>query len=225
MLSPERCGILFDLDGVLVNSTEAHLASFVKLGEEVGYTMPREQFRGLFGRHNADIFPILFGHPLPAAQLAELAERKEAIFRDLLRGKVAALPGVRPLLMALRQVGFHLALGTSTPRANVDMILAELGIVALLEAIVSAEDVTRGKPDPQVFVMAAERLGVPPAHCVVVEDAVAGVEAAKGGGMLAIAVTTNHPREAFAAKADYVVESLAELSPMDFIALLSQVRE
>ena len=220
MLSPDRCGIIFDLDGVLVNSGEEHYQSFARLGEEAGYTITREQFRGLFGRHNSDIFPIVCGRPLPADEIARLADRKETIFRELLRGRVAALPGVHALLPSLRDVGFHLAIGSSTPRANVEMILNELALIDLLEVIVSAEDVTNGKPDPQVFLLAAQKLGIPAAHCVVVEDAVAGVQAAKSGGMLALAVTTNHPREALK-QADYVVESLAELSPMDFIALLS----
>jgi len=223
MLSPASCGVIFDLDGVLVNSTEEHFRSFERLGKEAGYTITREQFRGLFGRHNDDIFPILFGHPLPAEELARLANHKEAIFREMLYGNVTPLPGVHALLSSLHNVGFHLALGTSTPRANVDLIFDALGLIDLFEVIVSAEDVTRGKPDPQVFLLAAERIGISPTRCVVVEDAIAGVYAAKNGGMLALAVTTNHTHEALTmAQADYVVDSLAEVSPMDFIALLSQ---
>ncbi len=100
-----------------------------------------------------------------------------------------------------------------------DLILSELHLHRYFTAIVSAEDVTRGKPDPQVFLLAAERLQLPPAHCVVVEDAVAGVQAALRGGMRALAVTTNHSREDLSA-ATRVVDSLAEVSPADFLALL-----
>lgn len=220
MYAPDQCGILFDLDGVLVDSKEAHYASFAQLGEEVGYTFSREQFAHIFGRHNADIFPIIYGHPLPPKRIAALADRKEAIFRDLLRGKVQPLPGVMTLLPALKAAGFHRAIGTSTPRANVTMILDELGMQGMFEAIVSAEDVTRGKPDPQVFLLAAARVGIPPARCVVVEDAVAGVQAALNGGMKALAVTTNHTREALR-HADLVIDSLAEMTPEDFLTLLN----
>lgn len=219
MLTPAQCGIIFDNDGVLVNSSEEHYLTFVALGEEAGYTITREQFLHLFGRHNRDIFPILFGHQLPVEEIAALSARKEELFRAMVRGHVRALPGVLALLPALRAAGFHLAVGTSTPRDNLDLILSELGIAADFEAIASAEDVTRGKPDPQVFLIAAERLGIAPAHCVVVEDAVAGVQAACAGGMRALAVTTNHTRAALQ-QADRVVDSLTEVGPADFLALL-----
>lgn len=139
--------------------------------------------------------------------------------RDIIRGKVTALPGVLRLLPALRAAGFHLGIGTSTPRANVELILSSLGVTGLFQVIISSEDVTKGKPDPQVFLAGAERLGIPPARCVVVEDAVAGVQAALNGGMKAVGVTANHPREALG-HATRVVDSLAELTPEDFLALL-----
>ena len=221
MLVATDCAVLFDLDGVIVDTKDAHYESFVLLGKEVSYTIDDEQFRHLFGRRNDDIFPILYQRPLPEEQVRRLADRKEAIFRDLIRGNVTALPGVTTLLPALAAAGFHLAIGTSTPRENVAMVLASLGIAAYFHAIVSAEDVTVGKPDPQVFLLGAERLGIPPAQCVVVEDAVAGVQAALRGGMKALAVTTNHSREDLAI-ATRVVDSLAEVTPADFLALLTE---
>ncbi len=212
-------GVLFDLDGVIVDTKQAHLASFTQLGEEEGYVMTPEIFQHIFGRHNSDIFPLLYGHPLPAERVAWLSDRKEALFRDLIRGHITALPGVAALLPALAEAGYHLAIGTSTPRANVDLILGDLGFTRYFQAIVSAEDVTRGKPDPQVFLLAAQAVGVPPAQCVVVEDAVAGVRAARAGGMAALAVTTNHTRAALH-EASRIVDSLAEVGPADFVALV-----
>ena len=185
----------------------------------MGYTISSEQFTQVFGRRNNDIFPLLYGHALPAAQLERLAERKEAIFRDMVRGRVRALPGVDALLPALQAAGFSLAIGTSTPRANVNLILSELHLLRYFTAIVSAEDVTRGKPDPQVFLLAAAGVQLPPARCVVVEDAVAGVEAALAGGMRALAVTTNHPRQALT-HATRVVDSLAEMTAESVLLLL-----
>lgn len=219
MLSPEQCGVIFDLDGVIVDTKEAHFVSFVQLGTEAGYSISPEQFKHTFGRRNNDIFPILYGHALPPAEIERLSERKEAIFRDRVRGRVSALPGVNTLLPALQAAGFHLAIGTSTPRANVELILSELHFDRYFDAIVSAEEVTCGKPDPQVFLLAAARLQMPPAHCVVIEDAVAGVEAALAGGMKALAVTTNHSRDALS-HATRVVDSLAEVAPEDFLAML-----
>jgi beta-phosphoglucomutase len=220
MLTPTQCAVLFDNDGVIVDTAEGHFQSFAQLGAEEGYAISRAQFAGLFGRHNRDIFPILLGHALPEDELTRLADRKEAIFRELIAGKITALPGVQALLPALKAAGFAIAMGTSTPRANVDLILDALGLAPYFDAIISAEDVTRGKPDPQVFLLGAERLGMPPARCVVVEDAVAGVQAAKAGGMKALAVTTNHPREALS-QADRVVDSLTEVGPEDFLTLVT----
>ncbi len=219
MLSPTDCGILFDLDGVIVDTKAAHFASFVKLGEEAGYTISEEQFRHVFGRRNNDIFPLLYGHPLSEEEIDRLSDRKEAIFREIIRGKVAPLPGVCALLPALRDAGFAIALGTSTPRANVDQILGELNLRQYFSGMVTAEDVTIGKPDPQVFLRAAASVHRQPARCVVVEDAVAGVQAALNGGMKALAVTTNHAREALS-MAHRVVDSLAEVGPADFLTLI-----
>jgi beta-phosphoglucomutase len=220
MRTPAACGIIFDLDGVIVDTAAGHFASFVRLGEEAGFAMSREQFTALFGRHNNDIFPILYRHPLSPEQLASLQQRKEEIFREIVRGQLQALPGVPQLIPALAARGFHLAIGSSTPRENIDLVLDELRLADCFQAIAGGDDVTRGKPDPQVFLIAAERLGIAPAHCVVVEDAVAGVQAALSGGMKALAVTTNHPREALA-HAHRVVDSLAEVTPDDFLRLLA----
>lgn len=221
MFLAKDCAVLFDLDGVIVDSGLAHHASFRQLGEEVGYQISDELFQSLFGRRNEEIFPILFNSSLPADQVAMLGDRKEEIFRSIIIGKVQPLPGVTTLLPALCEAGFQLAIGTSTPRANVEQIINELKLTQYFTAIISAENVTHGKPHPEVFSNGAAALGVPPAQCVVVEDAVAGVEAALRGGMSALAVTTNHSRAALAA-AHRVVDSLAEVTPDDFLALINQ---
>lgn len=219
MLSPDQCAVLFDLDGVIVDSKEAHFLAFKQFGEEAGYDFTRETFTHIFGMHNNEIFPILFGRPLPQEEIDRMAERKEAIVREMIRGHVTALPGAVALVRALWRAGFHLAVGTSTPRANVELILGELGLREEFQAIISAEDVREGKPNPQVFLLGAEALGIPPKRCVVVEDAVAGVQAAHNGGMKVLAVTTNHSREALR-EAERVVDSLEEVGPEDFLALL-----
>jgi beta-phosphoglucomutase len=218
MLVPDQCGVLFDNDGVIVDTAEGHFRSFQKLGEDVGYAISYEVFASLFGRHNRDIFPILIGHDLPADEIEDLSNRKEAIFRDIIRGNIVPLPGVPELLRGLREAGIHVAMGTSTPRENVELILGSLNLMRYFEVIVAAEDVTRGKPDPQVYLLGAQRLGLEPVRCVVVEDAVAGVQAALNGGMKALGVTTNHPRAALA-HAHRVVDSLAEVGPADMLAL------
>lgn len=213
-------GVIFDLDGVLVDSSPFHFESWKLMGAEHGFTMDEELFRRTFGMTNPAIFELLYGRRLPDNEAHALSERKEEVYRSLARGKLQALPGAAQLLRSLRAAGFRIALGSSAPQSNIDVILESVGIAGLFDATVSANDVTRGKPDPQVFLKAAERLGLPPACCVVVEDAVVGIEAAHSAGMKCVAVTTTHPREKLAA-AERVVDSLEELGAGDFTALLA----
>lgn len=219
MLTMQDCAVLFDLDGVIVDTKEEHFESFAQLGVEAGYTISEEQFCHVFGWRNDEIFPFLYGESLPEERIRWLADRKEAIFRDLVRDHITALPGVPELIPALHTAGFQLSIGTSTPRDNVDLILAALKLRPYFAAIVTGDDVQKGKPDPEVFLRGAEQLHIPPQQCVVVEDAVAGVQAAINGGMQSLAVTTNHPRQSLC-KASRVVDSLAEVSPADIFALL-----
>lgn len=212
--------VLFDLDGVLIDSSSFHRESWTKLGSEIGFQMTDAVFWETFGMPNRQIFPLLFGHALPEAETSALSERKEELFRALARGRLRALPGAIDLLRSLKESGFRLALGSSTPRSNVDVILETLGVACLFDATVTADDVTHGKPNPEVFLAAAARVAVPPERCVVVEDAVVGVEAARAAGMRCLAVTTTHPAERLAA-ADRIVAGLAGLGPEDFEALLA----
>jgi len=205
-------GALFDLDGVLIDSSPFHFASWVKLGEEIGFTMTPELFRQTFGRRN-DAILRRFIPDATNEQIAAWSERKEALYRQLAAGKLTPLPGARELVRALKGAGFRLAIASSTPHQNIAFALEQIGMADAFDALVGAEDVTKGKPDPEVFLTAAKRLGVPPERCIVFEDAIAGVIAAKRGGMKCVAVTTTNPRDALVeAGADLVVDSLSELS-------------
>jgi HAD superfamily hydrolase (TIGR01509 family) len=141
--------------------------------------------------------------------MAVLAERKEQLFRDAARGNLVTLPGVRELLAFLDEQVIAKAIVTSAPRANLEMIVETLGLAGRFQALVAEEDAEKGKPDPEGFLVAAARVGIEPARCIVIEDAPAGLQAAKAGGMRAIGVTTTHPA-ADLGDADLVVDSLAE---------------
>lgn len=213
-------GALFDLDGVLIDSSPFHFASWVKLGEEVGFTMTPELFRQTFGQRN-DAILRRFIPDATDEQIAAWSVRKETLYRELAAGKLVPLPGAKELVRGLKEAGFRLAIASSTPHRNIAFALEQIGMVDFFDALVGAEDVTKGKPDPEVFLTAAKRLGVPPERCIVFEDAIAGVIAAKRGGMKCIAVTTTNPRDALVeAGADLVVDSLAELSPERLAAFL-----
>lgn len=215
-------GVIFDLDGVLVDTSECHYQSWLALGREYGFTMSRDFFLETFGQRNVTIIPHLVSQTLSPEEIHQLSERKEELYRQICRGQLQPLPGALQLVRSLSEAGFKLAIGSSTARANIDLVLEELELKPFFQTIVSAEEVRRGKPDPEVFLKAAARMGVPPSKCVVIEDAPAGIEAGKRAGMRTIAVTTTHPRERFEGIADKVVKSLEFLTIEDLIQLIEQ---
>ena len=213
-------GVIFDVDGVIVASGPPHRESWRRLAAEVHVPMSDEFFARTFGQTNKDILEALFGRALPDEEWRRLGDRKEALYREIIRHNVPAMSGAVELVEALHGDGARLAVGSSGPPENIELCLREMGIRRLFDVVVTGNDVTRGKPDPQVFLLASERLGLAPERCVVVEDAVIGVEAAKRAGMRAVALTSSHPRESFG-HADLVVDSLAELSPRQLESMTS----
>jgi beta-phosphoglucomutase len=203
--------VVWDLDGVLVDSGEAHRAAWIALGREINRPFTDADFLRTFGMANPDIFRVTWDITDPT-DVAAWSERKETLFRDQARA-LHPLPGAVELVRALRAAGWRQAIGSSAPRANITLLLDVLGLAGQFDAIVSGDDITRGKPDPQGFLLAFERLGVPPARGFVIEDAVAGVQAGKAAGAQVIAVTTTRVRaDLLAAGADRVVDHLTELN-------------
>ena len=218
----QSLGVIFDWDGVIVDSSRAHETAWELLGLEAGLPLPEGHFKRSFGRKNDVIIPEILGWKVEAAEVSRLGRRKEELYRQVLRENgIAPLPGVREFLSALEAAGISCAVGSSTERLNIDTIMAGIGLGEYFSKIVSADDTTRGKPDPQVFLFAAERIGVPPECCVVFEDAFAGLEAARAGGMKAIGVATTHPAERLRPFADRVVSRLDEVTVAELKALVT----
>jgi beta-phosphoglucomutase len=214
-MAADDLAVLWDVDGTLVDTAELHFAAWAELMRERGRPFGRADFAATFGLRNPEILRILFGERLSEQEVADLGDRKEEMYRAAARRGVALLPGVRALLEGLHADGFRQAVGSSAPRANLELILRLTDTGRFFGAVVSMEDTQRGKPDPQVFQVAAERLGVPAGRCAVIEDAVAGVQAAKAGGMKCVAVrfVGHHPEDKLrAAGADLVVPSLEQVS-------------
>lgn len=208
----QNWGVIFDMDGVLVDSAPAHFESWQHLAREERVTITRELFETGFGRQNRDIIPMFFG-PVSPERLAEIAHRKEAAYRELVRARVPAVEGAGELVESLAAEGIPLAIGSAGPRQNIEMVLQGMGVACFFEAIVSGEDASRGKPDPQVFQIACERLRLSPPRCVVIEDATAGVAAAKAAGTRVAAVMMHHDRQTLMdAGADLVVPRLRDLT-------------
>ena len=207
--------VLFDLDGVIVDSREYHVAAWERWARDEGVDHDPGYFTKMFGlRNDAIIGGLQPG--LPSDELQRLAGRKEALFRELARGNLTPLPGVLGLLDALDARGAPKAVVTSTPRANLEMVLQTLGIAGRFQALVAEEDASKGKPDPEGFLVAAARLGVQPPRCVVIEDAPAGLQAAKAAGMRAIGITTTHPASALS-DSGLIVDTLAGDGVLAFI--------
>jgi len=207
--------VIWDMDGTLVDTAELHYRAWVQVAAEVNKPFSHADFVATFGRRNPEILRLLFGENLSDRDVAQLGDRKEELYRDLARQGVRLLPGVQPLLAALEAAGFRQAIGSSAPRRNLDLILELTGSTGYFDAVVAMEDTQRGKPDPQVFLVAAQKLAVPPAACLVIEDAVAGVQAAAAARMKCIAVTFagHHPEHLLRqAGADRVVPNLSEVS-------------
>jgi beta-phosphoglucomutase family hydrolase len=214
-------GVLFDWDGVIIDSSRQHEESWERLGRELNAPLPADHFKVGFGRKNEWIIPNLLKWSQDAAEIHRLSLRKEALYREIVveRG-LEALPGVVEFLQRLKSAGVPTCVGSSTHRENIDTIINVLGFADYFGGIVTAEDVSHGKPDPEVFLKAAAKTGCAPAQCIVFEDAIAGIEAARAGGMKVVGVATTHPASALQ-MTDRVVARLDELTVADLESLVS----
>jgi HAD superfamily hydrolase (TIGR01509 family) len=225
-LPTDASGLLaiFDHDGVLVDSLELHQQAWVELGIRAELPVTPAFIHDTFGMANPSIFRKLLGDSITPEQIAAYTDLKETCYRDLARGKITLMDGVRDLLDRLKGIGFTLAIGTSGVLANSQLTIDETGLKGYFTAISSAEDFTHGKPDPEVFLVAARKAGIEPRHAVVFEDAVYGIQAAKAAGMWAVGVTTTSPaHDLYDAGADQVVTTLAGFDVEALIEVLKSL--
>jgi beta-phosphoglucomutase len=200
---------IFDHDGVLVDSLECHQQAWFELERRTKLGLTPEFIHATFGMTNPSIFRRLRGEAITEDEIRRYSDLKEECYRDVARGRIVLLDGMRPVLDALTTRGVKLAIGSSGPRANLELTVSECGLDGRFAAIASLEDITHGKPDPQIFLVAAAKSGVAPGRSVVFEDAPVGIQAAKAAGMYAVGLTTTVPAGALeAAGADEVVANL-----------------
>lgn len=214
-------GVIFDVDGVLVDSYRAHYESWQVAAREEGFSFTEQRFLDTFGRTTREILREIFGETgITAERVARLDARKEEAFREILAADFPAMDGAGELIDACFAAGFRLAVGSSGPPENVRLVLRSLRREREFRAVVTGRDVARGKPDPRVFSLAAERLGLAAASCVVIEDAPAGVEAARRAGMKCVGFVSRGHTFAELGAADRRVASLRDISPALLRALL-----
>ena len=205
-------GAIFDWDGVIIDSGKLHEESWRRLAHELGRTIAPGSFVRGFGMKSARIIEQIHHWASEPAEVAGLTNRKEALYREIVaQSEIAPLPGVVEWLHRLAEACVPCAVASSTHRLNIEVVLERIGLKEIFREIISGEDVTQGKPHPEVFQKAAQRLGLAPERCVVFEDAHVGIEAARAARMHVIAVATTHPAAELAA-ADLVVRQLDELS-------------
>jgi len=220
MPQSEGKAVIWDMDGVIVNSGPYHFKSWQYVFQKRGIDFTEEDFRRHFGQRNDTIIRATLGENVSQSEIEVIAGDKEENYRQRVRQNIKPLPGAIKLIKSLRGHGFSAAIASSAPVENIRLITRGLGIENSFQAIVSGREVTEGKPSPQGFLLAAEKLGVEPANCIVIEDAVAGVAGAKRAGMPCIAVTNSHPRESLL-EADLIVNTLEAVSVSDLEGLLS----
>jgi beta-phosphoglucomutase family hydrolase len=216
--------VIWDMDGVIADTAPYHLAAWQAAFEKRGVSFTEDDFRLTFGQRNDTIIRDVLGAETSQREIDAISREKEADYRHKVKDKLKPLPGAVELIKSLKEHGFRLALASSAPLENIQLIITTLGIDDCFQVIVSDKDVAEGKPSPQVFLLAAQRLGVEPKNCLVIEDAVAGVTAARRAGMLCLAVTNTHPRVKLT-EADLIVDILETVSAKALERLIIASRE
>jgi len=188
--------MIFDMDGVIVDNRRYHFKAWKIFAQKHGLKLTEKYFKShLFGRTNRVILSRLFQMELAPEEVRSFGEEKESIYRDVYKKYIQSAKGLVKLLKALRKNGIILAVATSAPRVNLDFVLEGTGLRSFFQVLMDVTSVTKGKPDPEIYLKAAALLGRPPERCIAVEDSLPGVEAALAAGMKVIGVTTTYTKE------------------------------
>jgi len=203
--------VLWDMDGVIADTGIYHCQAWQDVFGKRGVVFTEDDFMHHFGQRNDTIIRSAMGNEISQEDLDVIADEKESNYRERVSRNIKPLPGAVELIESLGRNGIKTAIASSAPMENIMLILKGLGIQDLFQAIVYGREVTEGKPSPKVFLLAAQKLAAEPETCLVIEDAIAGVAAAKSGGMKCLAVTNSHPRDSLK-QADLIVDSLESVS-------------
>jgi len=202
--------VLWDMDGVIADTADYHYRAWQSIFKERGVEFSKADFMRYFGRRHDTIVRFALGDSLSPEEFQSISERKQALYRRLISQNIIPLPGAIELIKSLQAHRIKTAIGSSAVPENIEVILRGLGIEDCFQAIAYGTEVAEGKPSPLIFQLAAKKLGVKPAGCVVIEDAIDGVTAAKRAGMKCLAVTNSHPVDKLQ-NADLVVDSLEKV--------------
>lgn len=205
--------LIFDMDGVLCDTMPYHLDAWLQYSATIPElaVASRDRLEQMGGKRNEDLLPELLGHPVSDADIQRWGSEKEAVYRSLIKDEIQWMPGLISFLQQAQAAGLKLGLGTSACRENVDLLMEQDQLGGFFAAQVIETDVERGKPDPQCYLLVAERLGVSPDQCLVFEDAIAGTQAARNAGMRCWGVLTTHSAaELKQAGAEYCIQDFTD---------------
>ena len=210
--------VLWDLDGVIADTGIYHCRAWQTVFPKRGANFTEEDFMRHFGQRNDTIIRDTLGDSISPEEINIIASEKEVTYRRLVAENIKPLHGAIELIRSLREQGIKMAIASSAPPENIQIIIGGLGIEDYFNAIAWGREVAESKPNPQIFLLAARKLGIEPGNCIVIEDSVAGVAAAKSAGMKCLAVTNSHPRNSLKA-ADLVIDTLEALDIGDLAGL------
>ena len=206
--------LIFDMDGVIVDNHQWHFESYIEFGKRHNLKITREEFGTYFGTTNQFIMKSIFGENISEADIIAFGEEKEAIYRELYLPAIKPMKGLPEFLQYASALGIPIALATAAPKENVKFTLEATGLVHYFNAITDSSMVERGKPDPQVYLVTAEKLGVQPSECVVFEDSIPGITAAKNAGMRVIGVATTHKSSELSVYVDEIITDFNEAAKL-----------
>ena len=221
MAKNEVKAVIWDMDGVIADTAQYHLRGWQMVFRKRGVDYTEEDFRRNTGKRSDSIIRKVLGKKIAQDEIMAIIREKDENFRQLISQNIRPFPGVLKLIALLKESGFKTAIASSAPMGNIRLITQSLKIHNCFDAIVSGWEVTKGKPDPQIFLLTAEKLGVEAENCIVIEDAIAGVTASKRAGIHCIAVTNTTPREDLR-EADLVIDTLEEITVDDLDRFLHQ---
>ncbi|WP_245970271.1 HAD family hydrolase [Pseudochryseolinea flava] len=214
-----KYAFLFDMDGVIIDSNPFHKIALKEFCKRYGHDLDDAQLHSkIYGRTNKDWIPNVFGD-IPREQVAEYGEEKEAMFREIYKHDVKPLKGLLNFLAQAEELKIDQAIATSAPRSNVDFTLQHTGIEKYFKAILDEAYVSKGKPDPEIYIKTAAALGYRPDHCVVFEDSLSGVQAGKAAGCKVVGISTTHSAEELN-QTDLVIADFDEITVSRLLSIL-----
>lgn len=210
MIANNICAVIFDLDGVIVDNMKYHKLAWKKFLEKYAASIDINTFSRHFGKRNEVLLKMVFNRRLSPEEVKKYGEEKESLYRELYAEDIETIPGLLEFLKLLKKKKIKTAVASAAPPVNVDFVLNKTGIREFFNVVLNAEDVKKGKPDPEIYLKTAHNLACSPRSCLVFEDSIPGLQAAKNAGMKVIALTTTYP-PAELRDADLIINDFTEV--------------